>query len=92
MSKKKRKTRQEKINKKQVFTHMPKAMVLDKPFEEEASISKGNRHNVAPYVMKDFRKVVMVISFVFGLILLLALVIYQTSWLDGYLTGLNLKY
>jgi len=96
MSKKKRKTRREKENlKSHQFINQKTTTVnkenIDKGKQGGNSVVK-KKTNIPAYIMKDFRKVILITSIVIGFTLLMWILVYQTNLFNFVFDKLNIKY
>ncbi|MEI7690318.1 MAG: hypothetical protein WCI63_01700 [bacterium] len=97
MSKKKRKTRREKENIKshqfinQKTVTVRKESINERPEGRNSEVTL-KKTNIPPYVMKDFRKVILITSIVIGFTLLMWILVYQTNIFNFVFDKLNIKY
>jgi hypothetical protein len=96
MSKKKRKTRKEKETIVHKFSHAKTEVVAkvaeninEETGEKKPTVSKSN---VAPYVMKDLKKVLIVTGSIIAFVMVVWILVYQTNLLNGIFDKLNIKY
>jgi|GEM_PF-2782389 len=97
MSKKKRKTRREKENlKTHQFTNTKAAIISKENTKinagENKSTSTRKTTNIPSYVMKDLKKVILIMSVVIGLTLIICMLVYQTDIFNFVFDKLNIEY
>lgn len=93
---KKRKTRKEKeALKKHSFSHVSNTTVVKKVTNEKGEtteIVETKESQIEDYVIKDFKKVVIVTGSMLGFTLVIWVIVYHTTLLDGVFRALNISY
>lgn len=93
---KKRKTRKEKeALRKHTFSHIEKptttkTVINEKGEEKEIMVQAENQ--LPAYIITDLKKVMLVTGSIIVFVLVMWLVVFHTTWLDGVLNIFNIKY
>jgi len=93
---KKRKTRKEKESpKKHSFSHVSSMTIVKKVTNEKGEtveVVETRESQIPAYVMKDFKKVMLVTGSIIGFTVIVWIIVYHTTLLNGFFKALNISY